>query len=142
MSELVLGLEHISAQLVASLEFADGASGPSSVILYGELPDLPRGIPAGGTIAEIVLARPCGMVAGELFTLLPASASGTMILTSGLPRWARWVRPDGKLVAAGTLTDLEHDGAFRLQGGTTPAGETSPLLQAGGLVMFGALVLG
>ena len=65
-----------------------------------------------------------------------------MILVTGFARWARWVRSDGKLVVAGTVSNMDSDGAFRIDGGTTPDGETTPLLQAGGLVVFGSLVLG
>lgn len=141
MSDLYLGPEHINAQLLASLAFADAAAGASRIVLYSALPDLPRETPAGSALADIILAKPCGTVAGETLTLLPASAGGTMILTNGFARWARWVRSDGKLVAAGTVTNTLGDGAFRLSGGTTPEGESTPLLQAGGLVVFGTLIL-
>ena len=32
---------------------------------------------------------------------------------------------------------MAHDGDIRLAGGETPAGETSPMLYAGGLVLLG-----
>ena len=139
--ELYLGPEHVNAQLAASLAFADGASGASRVFLYGSLPDLPRAIPSAEYSVEIVLAKPCATLSGESLTLIPASATGSMVQTTGLARWARWVRSDGKLVAAGTVSNLAGTGAFRIAGGTTPPGEDTPLLQAGGLVLFGALIL-
>ena len=142
MSELYLGPEHVNAQLIASLAFADGSAGSCRVVLYSSFPDAPKDVPLGGPVVDVVLGKPCGAVSGESITLIPASASGSMVLTTGLPRWARWVRGDGKLVAAGSVTNMDNDGAFRLQGGTTPVGEVTPLLQAGGLVIFGTLILG
>ena len=142
MSAAYLGAEHVNAQLLASLVFADTGSGPCHIELYSDLPTDPRGTPDSAKLMDIVLAKPCGTVAGESFTLLPASTTGTMILVTGFARWARWVRSDGKLVVAGTVSNMDSDGAFRIDGGTTPDGETTPLLQAGGLVVFGSLVLG
>lgn len=142
MSELYLGPEHINAQLLASLVFADGGGAAAKIVIYSSLPGSPRDVPVGGHLAEVLLAKPCGSVAGESLTLIPESAGGTMILAAGFARWARFVRSDGRLVAAGTVSNAEGVGAFRLVGGNTPEGETTPYLQAGGLVVFGALTLG
>ena len=39
------------------------------------------------------------------------------------------------------VTDEANGGDFTVAGGVTPPGETSPLLQAGGLVLLGATAL-
>ncbi len=132
----------VNAQLLATVAYADGSGGASRIVLYDAVPADARSVPVGAVLSEVVLAKPCGVVAGELLTLVPASAGGSMVLASGLPRWARWVRADGALVHSGDVSDMQHAGFFRLQGGVTPDGESTPSLQAGGLVLFGALVLG
>ena len=52
-----------------------------------------------------------------------------------------WVNGAGALVTEGRVTDDANGGDFQVTGGTTPPGETSPLLQAGGLVVLGATSL-
>ena len=47
----------------------------------------------------------------------------------------------GDRVADGGVTDADGAGQFRIIGGTTPEGETSPLLLAGALVVLGATAL-
>ena len=133
----------VNAQLVATVAYADAASGASKAIVYSGYPAAdPRGIPEGAVLGEVVFKKPCGIVAGETLTLQAANPSGGMVLVGGFPRWVRWERSDGQLVFAGPATDMDHGGFFRFQGGYTPEGETSPLLQAGGVLLLGNLVLG
>lgn len=128
-----------AAQLAATLVAADDAIGPCVIHLYAT-PKPEPGAPAGGDpMASIVLAKPCATLAGSVLTLHPADASGAMVLTPGIPRWGRWARGDGALVADGTVTDTIHDGDFHVVGAATTEGETSPMLYAGGMVMLGAL---
>ena len=136
-----IGPEHAAAQLAATIAFADGAAQPSRILLYAtEQPA--TGADAGGSpLAEIVLAQPCATLTASGLTLHPADAGGTMVLANGIPRWGRWVRGDGLLVADGTASDLAHEGDFRLVGGATPAGDTSPMLYAGGMVLLGTFTL-
>ena len=47
----------------------------------------------------------------------------------------------GAIVAEGSVTDEANGGDFWVAGGATPPGETSPLLQAGGLVLLGTTSL-
>lgn len=139
----VAGAGLVNAQLVASVAYADAASGPSKLQVYSAMPESDaKAVPGGALLVDIVLAKPCGTVAGELLTLKPATLGGNVAVAGGFARWCRWVRSDGALVCAASVTDVAHDGFFRLAGGYTPDGETSPLLQAGGLVMFGTMVLG
>lgn len=139
-----LGTDHIAVQLAASIAFADAASGPSRIRLYTtDQPTTPGGDPGGTHIAEIVLAKPCATLADGVMTLHPVSG-GAMVLTSGKPKWARWDRSDGKLVADGKTVDVEHEleGDLVVVGGTTVPGDDSPTLQAGGLVLLGVLTFG
>lgn len=130
-----ISAEHAAAQLAASIAFADQGAQPSLIRLYTE----PDG--AGTLLAEIALAKPCGTLSGGMLTLHPADAGGTMILQTGIPRSGRWISGAGLLVAAGTVTDLAHDGDFKVAGGGTAAGDDSPSLYAGGLVVLGTLTL-
>lgn len=136
-----IGPEHAAAQLAATIAFADGAAQPSRILLYAtEQPS--TGADAGGSpLAEIVLAQPCATLTALGLTLHPADAGGTMVLANGIPRWGRWVRGDGLLVTDGTVSDLAHEGDFRLVGGATPEGDTSPMLYAGGMVLLGTFTL-
>lgn len=130
------------AQLQATIEAADAGPGPSKIRLYttarhieldGAAGDLPQ--------AEVVLAVPCASIVGGALVLRVADEGGTLVQTTGLPRWGQWVNGAGALVAEGSVTDDANGGDFRVTGGTTPPGETSPLLQAGGLVVLGATSL-
>ena len=44
-------------------------------------------------------------------------------------------------MAAGTVTDMDHGGDFRIDGAPTAPGDDTPTLYAGGLVLLGAVVL-
>lgn len=130
-----------AAQLAATVVAADDAPGPCVIHLYGTAQPAP-GAPAGADpLASVVLAKPCATVSSGVLTLHPADASGAMVLTTGTPRWGRWARSDGALVADGTVTDTSHDGDFQVMGAATPDGDTSPVLYAGGLVMLGTTSL-
>ncbi len=136
-----IGLEHAAAQLAATITFADGAAQPSRILLYTTGQPATGGDAGGSPQAEIVLAKPCATLTASGLVLHPADAGGTMVLADGIPRWGRWVRGDGLLVADGTVSDITHSGDFRLAGGATPDGDTSPMLYAGGMVLLGTLTL-
>ena len=124
---LELGPEHIAAQLAAqlgtTLAFANlGANGQVNVYLDGDVLQI-----------AVPLANPCGVIAGGVLTLNELAVGGALILVSGIPRRAEWLNGEGKLVVRGTVSDSDHDGNFRVEGGKTPDGETGPMLYAGGL---------
>ena len=130
-----------AAQLAATLVAADDAPGNCVIHLYANTQPAP-GAPAGvAPMATIALAKPCATVAGGALTLHPADAQGAMVLATGTPRWGRWERGDGALVADGSVTDTSHGGDFQVLGAATPDGDTSPALYAGGLVLLGATSL-
>ena len=138
---MVLGPEHALAQLAASIAFADTGAQPSSIRLYAAAGAATGATPAGAPLAEVTLAKPCGSIAAGQLTLHVADPAGAMVLATGQPRAAQWVSGAGLLVAAGSVTDMDHDGDFRIAGAATPAGDDTPALYAGGLVLLGAVVL-
>lgn len=130
------------AQLQAAITTADAGPGPSKVQLFtttrhatadGAMGDAPQ--------AEVLLAVPCATIVGGALVLQVADAGGTLVQTTGLPRWGLWVNGAGAIVAEGSVTDEANGGDFWVAGGATPPGETSPLLQAGGLVLLGTTSL-
>ena len=125
------------AQLQATIDFADDAAGNSVVKIYVEYPPEDSDTP----LATIVLAKPCGVVAGGSFDLIADDPLGTLVTTGGIPHGARWEKSDGALVARGTVTDAANGGDFTVSGAETPVGETSPHLYAGGLVFLGDVTM-
>lgn len=132
---MVIGPEHATAQLTASIEFADGSAGASAIVLYATDP------PSGAAVATIELAKPCATLNAGALTLHPANPAGSLVMLNATPRSAQWLRSDGMLVAQGTVTDASNGGDFTISGGVTAPGETSPSLYAGGLVLLGAVIL-
>lgn len=136
-----VGPELALVQLAASLAFADAGAQPSRIHLYADAGVATGAAPTGSPLAEIALAKPCGTIAAGKLTLHPADPAGTMVLANGTPRAARWVNGNGLLVAAGTVTDMDHAGDFRVGGAATAPGDDAPALYAGGLVLLGDVVL-
>ena len=125
------------AQLQATIDFADDATGNSVVKIYAEaLPD-----ETDTPLATITLAKPCGVIAGGSFDLIADDPAGSLVTSTGVPHGARWEKSDGALVARGSVTDATNGGDFTVSGGDTPPGETSPQLYAGGLVILGEVTL-
>ena len=138
---MVIGQDHALAQLAASIAFADTGAQPSRIRLYTDAGAATGAAPAGAPLAEVLLAKPCGTIAAGQLTLHVADPAGAMVLANGQPRAAQWVSGDDKLVAAGTVTDMDHGGDFRIGGASTAPGDDTPTLYAGGLVLLGAVVL-
>lgn len=138
---MTVGPEHALAQLVASISFADSGALPSRIRLYADAAAATGAAPTGEPLAEIALAKPCGTIAAGKLTLHVADPAGVMVLVPGIPRAAQWISGAGKLVAAGTVTDMDHGGDFRVAGSTTAPGDDSPMLYAGGKVLLGDVVL-
>lgn len=124
------------AQLQATLTRLGAAPGPACVRLYASA--LPAaGDPVsdpGGHLAELPLASPPGTITAGVLKLAMASGASPMVLASGIPRWGLLVAGDGVPLARGSVSDDVHTGDIRVAGGTTPSGDDSPQLYAGGLV--------
>ena len=136
-----LGPVIAAAQLAATISAADDAAGPCVIHLYANAQPATGAAAGAGPLVSITLAKPCATLAAGVFTLHPADASGALVLTPGVPRWGRWERSDGVLVADGTVTDLDNGGDFLVGGAPTAPGETAPTLIAGGKVLLGTVVL-
>ncbi|MBS0505804.1 MAG: hypothetical protein JSR53_00315 [Proteobacteria bacterium] len=139
---MIIGADHALAQLAATIAFADAGAQPSAIRLYADAAAASGATPAGAPLAEVLLAKPCGAIAAGQLTLLVATPAGSTVLATGQPRAAQWVNGAGKLVAAGSVTDVDHAGDFRIGGAPTAPGDDTPQLYAGGLVLLGAVVLG
>lgn len=127
--------------LQASIARADQGSTPSAVCIYST--NRPgAGQPHADTPqAVITLAKPCAALIGGALVWIAADPAGAMVMQGGIPRWAEWLAGDGTLLTRCDVTDMDHDGGLRVLGGTTPPGETSPMLYAGGLVQIGVVAL-
>ncbi len=137
-----LGAALLLAQLQATLARLDiGTTGNACVRLYTTTRHEEMGVSPAPWL-EIPLARPAGMIAEGLLVLQPQSVAGTMVLTSGVPRWAELVAADGAVLAEGGVTTEGVGGCFEVAGGTVPEGEVAPMFYAGGLVTLTGSALG
>lgn len=122
------------AQLQATLTRLGAAPGPAVLRLYTSTPPTGAVTDPGGHQAEIALASPPGAITAGVLKLAMAGGASAMVLASGIPRWGLLVAGDGAALARGTVSDDAHAGDIRVAGGSTPAGDDSPQLYAGGLV--------
>ena len=131
-----------AAQIAATLERFSTGAGAAKLCLYTNTrPATPQDAPGADPQVVIELATPPGSVTAGVLSLIPSTAGGTMVLLDGLPRWGRFFAAEGEPMADGDVTDSTHGGDIPLLGGTTPEGETSPMLYAGGLVLLGTVAL-
>lgn len=137
-----LGSALLLAQLQATLARLDiGATGNACVRLYTTARPEEMGTSPAPWL-EIPLARPAGVIADGLLVLQPQGVAGTMVLTSGVPKWAELVAADGAVLAEGGVTADGVGGCFEVAGGTVPDGEVAPVFYAGGLVTLTGSALG
>lgn len=137
-----LGAALLLAQLQATLARLDiGAAGNACVRLYTTARPEEMGTSPAPWL-EIALARPAGVIADGLLVLQPQSVAGTMVLTSGVPKWAELVAADGAVLAEGGVTAEGVGGCFEVAGGQVPEGEVAPYFYAGGLVTLTGSALG
>ena len=137
-----VGPEAAAAQLAATIARADQGAGFACVRIYTTPQPASIAVPRTDTPqAEVVLLKPCAAIVDGALVMYPRDVEGTLVMSTGLPRWGLWVNGAGAIVAEGSVTDESNGGDFQVAGGATPPGETSPLLQAGGLVLLGATSL-
>lgn len=130
-----------TAQLQATMAFADAgapAAGASKLQLFASDKPEPGAAALTAPQAEIALATPCGTITAGVWSLTAAESGGALVLTTGVPKWARWLAANGEWVADASVTDLAGEGDIRIGGGQTPPGETGPMLYAGGLAVLGS----
>lgn len=131
-----------AAQIQATLERFSVGAGPAKLHLYTSArPATPQDVPGADPQVIIELATPPGSVTDGVLSLVPVTAGGTLVLFDGIPRWGRFYAADGAPMMDGDVTDNAHVGDIPVLGGATPAGDTSPMLYAGGLVLLGTVAL-
>ena len=137
-----VGPEAAAAQLAATIARADEGPGFACVRIYSTAQPASIAVPRTDTPqAEVVLLKPCAAIVDGALVMYPRDVEGALVLSNGLPRWADWVAADGSIIATSNCTDAAGGGGWQLEGGETPAGETAPLLYAGGLVQLGETAL-
>lgn len=129
------------AQRVAILSrMLAGGSDPLVRLYAGALP-----VEVGGGQSHLIavpLSRTLSIVnANGILELHPKDTSGVMLLVGGQPRWGELVAGDGVVLADGTVTDADHGGCFRVSGGVTPEGDSTPHFYAGGILLLQPTVL-
>ena len=60
-----------------------------------------------------MLAVPCASIVGGGLVLHVADPGGSLVLTTGMPRWGLWVNAAGDIVAEGSVTDEANGGSER-----------------------------
>ena len=126
-----------AAQLAATIARADAGGGNAKLQYYGT--DTPGGAgPHLDTLlATVTLAKPCATVtAGTLRWNYDAPG---IVLATGKPRWCVLVAGDNAQLHIGDVTDMDHDGAYRVQGAVTEPSENTPTLIAGGTISPGTM---
>jgi len=137
-----LGAALLLAQLQATLVRLDiGTTGNACVRIYTTARPEEMGVSSVPWL-EIPLARPAGIITDGLLVLAPQDVAGTMVLTSGVPKWAELVATDGVVLAEGGVTAEGVGGCFEVAGGTVPEGELAPQFYAGGIVTLTGSALG
>lgn len=130
-------------QMEASLARINTGTGQAALHIYtNNRPNTTNSPPGQEPQAVIELASPAGtMTEDGRMSLIPANPSGAMVLFDGIPRWGRLVAADGAVMADGDVTGPMYAGDIKIVGGKIPAGDTSPMLYAGGLVVLSATAL-
>lgn len=130
------------AQLAAIVVRADVGPANARLALYTTTrPTLITDIHADAAQAQIVLAKPCGAIVDGALILHVRDLAGALVQFNGQPRWAEWIAADGAVLTRCDVSDMDSGGGIRIIGGTTPEGQTSPMLYAGGLVQLGLVAL-
>lgn len=131
-----------AVQIAATLARINTGTGAASLQIYTDTRPTSVTI-APGQDAQVViaLASPAGTITDGVLSLAASAPGGVMVLADGIPRWGRLFAADGAALADGDVTDAAHGGDIQLLGGSTPSGDTSPMLYAGGLVVLGTTAL-
>ena len=130
------------ARMQATLTALDAGAGYARIVVYAsarpEAIDIAHTSPAQFTVE---LAKPCGQILSGTLTLNVRDPAGSMVMHQGIPRWADLIAANGQIFIRAKVTDIDHDGGFRIEGAGTPDGDDSPLLYAGSKAQLGAVVL-
>lgn len=133
---LAISVDHNEARLAATVAFADSGPLASRIFLYHTVrPDFGAD-PGAAPLAVLSLAKPCGVVANGVLSLVQGDGYGDLVLATGQAVWARWVNGFDALVADGSVSDDAGSGDFKI------SGTVGGLLFAGAYVVLGPGSLG
>ena len=87
-----VGPEAAAAQLAATIARADQGAGFACVRIYTTPQPASIAVPRTDTPqAEVVLLKPCAAIVDGALVMYPRDVEGTLVMSTGLPRWADWV---------------------------------------------------
>lgn len=113
-------------RLVATLNRLDNGAVHARIRIYdGTRPAF--GV-AGNVLAEVVLDKPCGVVASRILTLNATDAA--LVLKSGNATWARVINANGDVAFDADVSDQNGIGDIRLSKTTLYEGGEVALLSA------------
>lgn len=117
----------VKAALLGAIKDAiDGGSAAGYVAFYDASLD---------ELGRVVLAKPCGTVAGGKLPLGQADAGADLVLVSGTAATARIYNSDDALVLSGAVTGAGGAGPFKIGGANGV-----DLLQGAALVLSGLVI--
>ena len=92
----------------------DAGSGPGTAKIYsGTMPATPETAATGTLLAELVLAKPCGVVAGKKLTF-SAITQDLEANNTGYAGYVRFADSDGNAVIDGDVTSTSGTGVLKL----------------------------
>ena len=92
----------------------DAGSGPGTAKIYsGTMPATPETAATGTLLAELVLAKPCGVVAGKKLTF-SAITQDLEANNTGVATYVRLADSDGNAVIDGDVTSTGGTGVLKL----------------------------
>ncbi|MFZ6655672.1 hypothetical protein [Undibacterium sp. TJN19] len=124
---LYVSQAHINARLAGSLAHLDTGSAHARIRVYGGTQP-PAGGAASTMLAEIVLSKPAGVIAGSVLTL--TQEEDTLIARTGIATWARVINGNGDIAFDCDVSDAAGGGVLKLSTTQLYAGGKLPLQSA------------
>lgn len=92
----------------------DAGSGPGTAKIYsGTMPETPETAATGTLLAELVLAKPCGVVADKKLTF-SAITQDLEANNTGVASYVRLADSDGNVIIDGDVTSTGGTGVLKL----------------------------
>lgn len=125
MTALAISAGLADARRLATIAHLDLGAGVASIRVYdGTRPE--AGGAATTLLVEIPLAKPCGVLAAGVITLVPGDLA--MCLNGGGATWARIVNGDGEWCVDCDVSDMGSSAPIRLSNTTLLAGAAVALV--------------
>lgn len=123
---VAITVEHNEARLAGSLAHLDSGTGHARICIYdGARPAL-GAQPTGHLLVELVLPKPCGVIADNKLTLTPGDDG--LVLLSGAATWARVLCGNGDVAFDCDVSDMQGSAAIKLPSTTLYAGGVTRLV--------------